>query len=97
VSSFVFATPEALSAASLDLNGVASTLRAANTAAAASITGVLPAAGDEVSAAIAAFFSGHAQDFQAINAQAAAFHSQFVDALAGAGRVYAGAEVSAVA
>jgi hypothetical protein len=42
-------------------------------------TGVVAAAEDEVSAAIALLFSNHAQEFQALSAQAGAFHTQFVD------------------
>ena len=34
-----------------------------------------------MSAAIAALFSAHGQGFQALGAQAAAFHAQFVQAL----------------
>jgi len=52
------------------------------------------AAGDEVSAAVASLFSGHGQAFQALGAQAAAFHDQFVQALnAGAG-AYASTEAA---
>ncbi len=48
-------------------------------------TGVI-AAGDEVSAAIAAVFSAHGQGFQALSTQAAAFHTQLLQVLnAGAG------------
>jgi predicted ATPase len=36
------------------------------------------AAADEVSAAIAALFAAHGQEYQAIAAQAEAFHDQFV-------------------
>ncbi|MGA9676196.1 MAG: PE family protein [Mycobacterium sp.] len=54
------------------------------------------AAGDEVSAAIAALFSRYGKAFQALSAQAAAFHSQFAQALnAGAG-TYASAEAANV-
>jgi hypothetical protein len=42
---------------------------------------VVAAAEDEVSAAIAAVFSAHGQGFQALGAQAAAFHEQFVRTL----------------
>jgi len=66
----------------------------ANAAAAARTTEVVAAAGDEVSAAIASLFSSHARDFQALSAQAAAFHSQFVQALAGAGNSYAATEAA---
>jgi hypothetical protein len=42
---------------------------------------VAAAAEDEVSAAIASLFSGHAQQYQALSAHAAAFHSEFTRAL----------------
>ncbi len=65
-------------------------------AAAAATTGVLPAAADEVSAAIAALFSQHAAGYQQLSAQARVFHDLFVQSLnAGAG-TYAAAEVNVV-
>ena len=88
--SFVIAAPEMLTTAATDLAGVGSAINAANAAAVASTTGVVAAAADEVSAQIAALFGAHAQDYQALSAQAAAFHEQFVRALnAGAGRMRA--------
>jgi hypothetical protein len=84
--SFVMATPELLTAAASDLANIGTTLTTANAAAAAHTTGVVAAAEDEVSAAVAAVFSAHGQGFQALGAQAAAFHEQFVQTLtAGAG------------
>lgn len=56
--SYVLAAPEVFAAAASDVAGIGSSLSAANVAAAVSTTGVLTAAGDEVSAAIAALFSG---------------------------------------
>ena len=50
----------------------------------------------EVSVAIAAVFSEHGQGFQELGAQAAAFHSQFVQALSGAGGAYAATEAANV-
>jgi len=97
MSSFVLASPDVLASASSDLAGIGSAIGAANAAAAPSTTGILVAAEDEVSAAIAALFSGHGRQFQALSAQAAAFHSQFVQALnAGAGS-YVSAEAANVA
>ncbi len=78
--SFVTAVPEVLGIAATDLAGLGLTLNAANSAASTSTTGILAAAGDEVSAAIAAVFSAHGQRYQALTAQAAAFHDQFVQA-----------------
>jgi hypothetical protein len=84
--SFVIATPELVTAAATDLANIGSTLSEANAAAAASTTGVVVAAGDEVSAAIASLFSAHGWGFQALSAQAQAFHSEFVNLMnAGAG------------
>ncbi len=81
MSPFLVAAPEALVTASADLSGIGEAIRAATAAAAPSTTGILAAAEDEVSAAIAAVFSSHGQAFQALSAQAAAFHDQFVQAL----------------
>src|ERR1700678_2863143 len=92
--SFVIAAPEMVASAASDLAGIGSMIGEAHATAAASTTAVLPAAADEVSAAIAALFSGHAQGFQALGAQAATFHAQFVQLMnAGAGS-YAGAEAA---
>ena len=93
--SYVIAAPEALVAAASNVAAIGSTIGAANAAAATLTTGVLAAAGDEVSAAIASLFSSHAQDYQALSGQAAAFHTQFVQALTGAGGAYASAEAAA--
>jgi hypothetical protein len=62
--SFLIATPEIVSAAATDLAALGSMLSAANTAAATATTGVLPAALDEVSSAIAAVFGAHGQTYQ---------------------------------
>ncbi len=79
--SYVIAAPDMLATAATDVAGIGSSLRAAHAAAATQTTTVMAAAGDEVSTAIAALFSGHAQQYQALSAQAAAFHTQFVRAL----------------
>ena len=62
--SSLVAAPEFLASAATDLSNIGSTLTAANAAAATRTTGVLAAAEDEVSAAIAAVFSGHGQSFR---------------------------------
>jgi hypothetical protein len=92
--SFVIAVPEMVASAASNLTSLGSMISEANAAAAARTTGVVAAAGDEVSAAIASLFSSHARDFQALSAQAAAFHAQFVQALAGAGNSYAATEAA---
>ena len=92
--SIVIAAPEIMTSAATDLASVGSTLNAANAAAAAPTMGVLAAAEDEVSAAIASLFSSHGKAFQALSARAAAFHCQFVQALNSAGSAYAAAEAA---
>src|SRR5258707_11731909 len=92
--SFVAAVPEAVAAAASDLAGIGSALTAANAAAALPTTGIVAAAEDEVSAAIAAVFGSHAQGYQTLSAQASAFHAQFEQALAAGGRAYAAAEAA---
>ena len=95
--SFVIAAPEFVTAAASDLTSLGSTISSATAAAATQTTGVLAAAEDEVSAAIAAVFSAHGQGFQALSVQAAAFHEQFVQALTAGAGSYASAEAANVA
>ena len=87
-------TPQLLASAAADLRGIGSTLDAAHAAAAAPTTGLLAAGADEVSAAVAALFSGHGQAFQELGGQAGAFHAQFVQALSSAEGAYAAAEAT---
>ncbi|ETW21325.1 PE family protein [Mycobacterium gastri] len=93
---WVIAAPEYVAAAANDLAGIGSTLSQANMAALVPISGVLPAGADEVSFAVSALFDAHAQAYQALSAQAALFHEQFVQLMtAGAGQ-YAAAEAANV-
>lgn len=93
--SYVIATPDLLTTAAANVAGIESSIRAANLAALAPTNTVLAAAADEVSTAIAALFSGHAQEYQAFSAQAATFHERFVQALNGASGAYAAADAAA--
>ena len=95
--SYLVAAPEFLASAATDLSDIGSAMTAANAAAAAPTTGVLAAAEDEVSAAIAAVFSAHGQGFQALSVQAAAFHDQFVQTLTAGAGSYVSAEAANVA
>ena len=61
--SYVIAAPELMTSAATDLATIGSTLSAAQAAAAARTTGIVAAAEDEVSAAIAAVFSAHGHGF----------------------------------
>jgi hypothetical protein len=94
MSSYVTAAPELVAAAATDVADIGSSLREANAAATAPTTAVAAAAEDEVSSAIASIFSGHGQAFQALSAQAAAFHAQFVRTLNAAGKAYSSAEAA---
>ncbi|WP_163761712.1 PE family protein, partial [Mycobacterium paragordonae] len=92
--SYVIASPDVLSAAASDLAGLGATLERANAVAAASTTELLAAAQDEVSTAIAALFGNHGQAYQTISAQAAAFHSQFLQNLSTGAGAYGIAEAT---
>ena len=92
--SFVTTMPAALAAAATDLAGVGSAIGSANATAASPTAGILAAAEDEVSAAISALFSGYAQAYQRLSAQAARFHEDFVQTLTAGGRWYAAVEAA---
>ncbi|WP_191497953.1 PE family protein, partial [Mycobacterium simulans] len=93
--SFVFAAPEALADAAAGLSAINSALNAGTAAALPATTGVIAAAQDEVSLAIAALFAQHAGDYQAVARQVAAVGDQFMRNLTGAGAAYAVAEAAA--
>ncbi|KAA1244472.1 PE family protein, partial [Mycobacterium simiae] len=94
--SYVFALPEFVDAAATELAQIGSTLSAANTAAAFPTTAIAAAGADEVSAAIASLFGSHARQYQAMSAQMATFHDQFVRNLQAGMSAYASAEASNV-
>lgn len=94
--SFVIAVPETLVSAARDLAGIGSAISGAQAAAATRTTAVLPAAADEVSAAIAARFSTHALAYHALSVRAAAFHDQFVQTLTAGAGSYATTEAANV-
>lgn len=77
--SFVIVAPEALMSVASEVAGIGSALNAA---------------ADEVSAAMAALFGAHAQEYQRLSAQAAGFHAQFVQALNAGVNSYASAEAA---
>lgn len=92
----MIAAPDVVTAAANDIARIGAAVSAANTTAAAATTGMAPAAADEVSAAIAALFGAHAQEYQAVSLQVADFHERFVQALNAAGAAYAQAEAEIV-
>ncbi|SOJ54693.1 PE-PGRS family protein PE_PGRS17 [Mycobacterium simulans] len=90
--SFISVAPESVVTAASNLAGLGSALSQANMAATGKTTQVLAAAEDEVSTAIATLFGQHAQEYQALSAQAAAFHDRFVAALSTGAGAYAAAD-----
>ena len=94
--SLVIAAPELMANTAVDLANIGSTLDAAHMAAAIPTAAVVPAAADEVSVSIAHLFSLHAQDYQALAGQAAAFHEQFVHRLTSGAAAYANTEAANV-
>ncbi len=91
---FVTTQPESLAAAASHLRQIGSTLAAQHAATAAPMSGVVPAAADEVSYVTAARFAAHAQMFQAMSAQAAAMHQMFVAILETSAGSYAATEAA---
>ena len=82
----LFVTPDLVEAAAQDLARIHSSLAEATAAVAAPTTAIAAAGQDEVSIAIASLFGGVGDDFQALSAQAQAFHANFVSLMqAGAG------------
>ncbi len=86
------AHPDQVAGAARDLASIGSTINEANAAAAGQTTSVLAAGADEVSAAVAAVFGAHAEGYQVLSTQAAAFHQQFVQALTAVGLFGVGGE-----
>ncbi|WP_081290295.1 PE family protein, partial [Mycobacterium asiaticum] len=92
--SFVVALPGTLGAAAANVAVIGSALSEANAIAAVATTGLLTAAGDEVSAAVTSLFSGYAQSYQQVAAQATAFHDQFLHALNSSAGAYVTTDAS---
>src|ERR1700752_3642073 len=92
--SFVTTQPEALSAAATSLQGIGSGVNAQNAAAATPITGVVPAAADEVSALTAAQVGAPAPVYHAARAPAAATPESFVNTLGTSAGSYAATEAA---
>jgi PE family len=91
---FVTAQPEAIAASAGRLHAVGAALAAQHAATAAPMTGLVPAAADEVSMVTAAQFATHAQTFQALSAQAAQMHEMFVSTLETTAGSYAATEAA---
>ncbi|MEI7714728.1 MAG: PE family protein [Mycobacterium sp.] len=92
--SYVNAAPQLMARAAAEVAGIGSAIDQAHGVAAPATTFVLPAAADEVSAAVAAFFSESGQSFSDLGAKAAAFHSEFANLLNGGAGQYLDAEIA---
>lgn len=96
--SYVIAAPEYVAAAATDLASIGSAVSDASAFALGPTTGAaIPAGADTVSAEISALFAAHAEAFQALSAQAAAFHDQFVQLMSLGGQQYALSEATNLA
>ena len=94
--SLLIAAPEVMADTAPDLANIGSTINAAHMAAATPTVAVIPAAADEVSSGIAHLFSQHAQNYQALAVQAAAFHEEFAQHLTSSAAAYSNAEAANV-
>lgn len=89
--SSLIADPTVLESAGVSLAGLGATVDDSHSLAAPALA-VIPAAGDDVSAAIAHAFAGFGRDYQAMARQAAAFHEAFSKNLAANSTAYAATE-----
>ena len=91
---YLVTAPELLATTAADVGEIGSAIIDANASAVGPTAGLVPAANDEVSEAIANVFGGYGQQYQALLTKAAAFHDNFTHALAAAGNTYTQAEAS---
>ena len=94
---YLVTAPELLATTAADVGEIGSAITDANASAAGPTAGLVAAAKDEVSEAIAKLFGEYGQQYQAVLTKAAAFHDDFARALAAAGNAYAQAEASTAA
>ncbi|BBC65423.1 hypothetical protein MMRN_23190 [Mycobacterium marinum] len=90
--SLLVVAPELVTSAAADLQGIGSSVNAANAAAAISTTELTAAAADEVSAAAATLLGGFGQQYQALAGQLATAYDQLASKLATDAAAYLGAE-----
>ncbi len=91
---YVLTQPQFMASAAADMSAIGSTINEATAAAAGRTTSVAAAAADEISAAVTTLFNRYARDWQAVIGQAAAFHSEFAQALTAGANAYANAEAA---
>jgi hypothetical protein len=91
---YLVTAPEILATTAGDVGDIRSAITDANANAAGRTSGLVAAAQDEVSEAVAKLFGGYGQQYQAVLAKATAFHDEFARALGAAGNAYSQAEAS---
>ncbi|SPM27249.1 PE family protein [Mycobacterium terramassiliense] len=92
--SFVSVVPDLMQGAAQDLAGIRSSLAEASAVATGPTTAIAAAAEDEVSVALASLFGNVGAEFQALSAQAQAFHQEFVSLIDAGANAYLSAEVA---
>src|ERR1700759_2694951 len=92
--SFGTTQPEALDYAAGKLEGIGTSLAAQNVSAAASTTGVAPAAADEVSALPGTQFHSYGNLYQQVSSEARAVNKAFVQMLGLSGDSYGSTEAT---
>ncbi|MCV7090630.1 PE family protein [Mycobacterium interjectum] len=90
----LISTPDTLASAAADVQTIGSAVNAARAGAAGQTTGLLAAAEDEVSAAIANLFGGYGRHYQATLSHAITFQAEFTRALEAAASTYAQTEAA---
>ncbi len=92
--SYVITEPELVQGAAQDLAGIRESLVEATANVSGPTTAIAAAGQDEISIAIATMFGNFGQEFQVLNAQAQAFHTEFESLLASGASAYVGAEAA---
>lgn len=92
--SYLVTTPDWVTTSAGNLASIGSALQEATAAAAGPTDGIAVAAADEVSAAVSRLFANYGREFQALSAQAAAYHDAFVRLLNSGATAYARAEIA---
>jgi hypothetical protein len=93
MSSVVF-EPELVQGAVQNLAGIRGSLTEAAASVSGPTTGIAAAAQDEISVALASVFGNYGEQFQALSAQARAFHAQFESLLSASTAAYTSAEAT---
>jgi hypothetical protein len=88
--------PGELASAAADVGNIGTMIEEANAAAALPTSSILPAAADEVSAAITSLFNNQSLTYREMAAQGEAFHQRFTQLLGAAVNAYTGTEQAAL-